>query len=122
VSFLVAPGGNLDRAFERGIGIEHAGRFERVDDPERAVEPAGVVLAFEVRSREQLGSRLCAGAKDIADAVDRGGEACVGQLLHQPIQRKLVRLGEGRLVHAGLVRANGTERIEIGENALAVCA
>ena len=43
-----------------------------------------------------------------------------GSRCDQPFQRAHVRLGEGRLVHAGLVGADGTERIEIGKNAGAI--
>ena len=33
-----------------------------------------------------------------------------------------MRLGEGRLVHAGLVGADGAQRVEVGEHARAVGA
>ena len=80
MAFLVAPGGDLDRAVERRrIGIEHARGLERVDDAERAVEPAGIVLAFEMRARKELWAGLGADADDIADTVDCGGKACLGQ-------------------------------------------
>ena len=123
MAFLVAPRGDLDSAVDAGIGVEHARGFERIDDAERAVEPAGMVLAFEMRAGQQLRPGLGAGAEHIADAVDRRPSSpASGNLRGQPLQRAHVRLGEGRLVHAGLVGADGTERIEIGENALAIGA
>ena len=48
----------------------HARGLERIDDAERSIEPAGMVLAFEMRAREQLWAGLRAGAEHIADAVD----------------------------------------------------
>ena len=58
MAFLVAPGRDLDGALDVRIGIEHAGGFQRIDDAERPVEPAGIVLAFQMRAREQLWSGL----------------------------------------------------------------
>ena len=58
--------------------------FERVDDAKRAVEPAGVVLAFQMRTREQFCARLGAAAQHVADAVDDGSKPCLRQLAGQP--------------------------------------
>ena len=49
MSFLVAPGRNLDRAVCIRIAIDDAGGFERINHAERPIEPARVVLAFEMR-------------------------------------------------------------------------
>ena len=67
--------------FTLGSGLMHAGGFERIDDAKRPIEPARVVLAFEMRSGQQFRSGLCAGAEHIADAVDLGGEAGLGKPL-----------------------------------------
>ena len=48
--FLVAPGRNFDRAVCRRIAIDDAGGFERIDHAERSIEPARVVLAFQMRA------------------------------------------------------------------------
>ena len=48
MSFLVAPGCDFDGAFGIRIGIDDAGGFERIDDAERSIEPARIVLAFEM--------------------------------------------------------------------------
>ena len=88
MSFLVAPRRDLDGAFDIGIGIEHAGGFQRIDDAKRPVEPARIVLAFEMGAGQQIRSGPCAGAEQIADAVDGGGE--VG--FRQPV----VQLGAGK--------------------------
>src|SRR5262249_41984244 len=58
MAFLVAPGRDLDGAGNGGIAIQHAGRFERIDNAQGAVEPARIVLALKVRSREQLRPRF----------------------------------------------------------------
>src|SRR6266702_286330 len=50
---------------------------------------------------------------DVADAVDRGGEAGCRQVLQEQVQSPLVRLTEGRLVNASFVGADGAKRIEI---------
>src|SRR5258708_7803358 len=47
--FLIAPCRDLDRAADGRIGIDHARGFEGIDDAQRPVEPARVVLAFEMR-------------------------------------------------------------------------
>lgn len=122
MAFLVAPGGDLDRAVEGAIGIEHARGLERVDDAERAVEPAGIVLAFEMRTRKQLWAGLGTGADDIADTVDCGGKACLGQSRAKPFQRTHMSVGEGRLVHAALVGAERPQCVEVGKDAGAVGA
>src|SRR4051794_19047117 len=92
MAFLVAPGGDFDSALGGGIWIEHAGGFQRVDDPERPIEPASIVLALQVRAREQFWPGLGAGAEHISDAVDFGCKAGVRQLLRQPLQGVHVRL------------------------------
>ena len=116
MSFLVAPCRDFDGAVDVRIGIDHARGFERIDDAERPIEPAGKILAFEMRARQQLRSGFRAGAEHIADAVDLGGEPCFGKPLRQPLQRAHMRLGESRLVNAGLVGADGAQRIEVGKD------
>src|ERR1043166_523687 len=47
--FLVAPGRNFDRALCVRIAIDDAGGFECIHHAERPIEPARVVLAFQMR-------------------------------------------------------------------------
>ena len=122
MAFLVAPCRDLDGAVDIRIGIDDAGGFERIDDAERSIEPARVVLAFEMRARQQFRPGFRAGAEHVADAVDLGRKACLGKPLRQPLQRAHMRLRESRLVNAGLVGADGTERVEIGKDPGAVDA
>ena len=113
MSFLIAPRRDFNGAFEVRVGIENARGFEGVHDAKRPIEPARVVLAFEMRPGQQPGSGLRTGAQHIADAVDRSGQPGLGQPLHQPLQRAQMRLGEGRLVNSGFVGADATQRSEI---------
>jgi len=46
MSFLIAPCRDFDGAVDGRIGIDRAGGFERIDDAERAVEPACEILAL----------------------------------------------------------------------------
>ena len=120
MAFLVAPGCDLDGALDIRVGIDDAGGFKRIDDTQRTIEPARVILAFEMRARQQFRARFRAGAQHIADAIDLGRQSRLGEPLHQPFQRAHMRLREGRLVNAGLVGADATQRIEVGEDAGAV--
>ena len=85
MAFLVAPGRDFDGAVDVRIGIDDAGGFERIDDAERPIEPAGVILAFEMRARQQFRSGFRAGAEHVADAVDLGRKAGLGKPLRQPL-------------------------------------
>src|SRR5262249_52286548 len=58
MAFLVAPCGDFDGAGNGGIAIENARGLECVDNAQGSVEPAGKILALEVRAREQLRTRL----------------------------------------------------------------
>jgi len=105
--FLVTPGGDFDRALGGGVGIDHARCFKGIDHAKWSIEPAGEILAFEMRAGEQFRSRFAACAQHVTNAVDFGGEAGLGQSLSQPLQRAHVRFGKGRPVDAGSVRADG---------------
>src|SRR5690242_21741211 len=48
MAFLIAPGRKLDRAVYVLIGIDDAGGFERIDHTERPIEPACMVLTFQM--------------------------------------------------------------------------
>jgi hypothetical protein len=73
-----------------------------------------------MRSGQQFRSGFCAGAEDVADAVDISSEPCLGKPLRKPLQRAHMRLRESRLVNAGLVGTDGTERIKIREDPSAI--
>ncbi len=62
---LIGEGADIDR--QAGPRQRDAG-----DDAERAVEPAGLVLRFDVAADEQMRAGAGMAAIDIADAVDRG--------------------------------------------------
>src|SRR5579864_145260 len=54
MTFFVAPASDLHRALDAWIVIDHPRRFERVNNAKGAVEPAGEVLALQMRARKQL--------------------------------------------------------------------
>ena len=58
MSFLVAPRCDFDGAVDFRIRIDDAGGFERIDDAQRTIEPAGIILAFEMRAGQQFCSGL----------------------------------------------------------------
>jgi hypothetical protein len=122
MTFLVAPGRHFNRAVYIRIAVDDSGGLERIDHAERSIEPARVVLAFQMRPRQQFRPGLGAGAEDVADAVDFAPEAGLGKPLHQPRQRGEMRFRKRRLVNAGLVGADGAQRVEVGEDAGAVGA
>src|SRR5581483_9504977 len=92
--------------------------FQRVDAAERAIEPARMVLRLEVRARQCLGAARLALSQNIADAVDRGLEPGRRALLGEPVARRDVFGRERRPMHAGLVGTEGTQLVEIAEEAV----
>ena len=121
MSFLVAPGRDLDGAGGVRIGIDDAGGFERIDDAERPIEPARVILAFEMRAGQQFRSGFrgwcrahCRCRRSRRQVLPRAVAAA------SHLQRAHMRLREGRLVNAGLVGADAAQRIEIAEDPGAV--
>src|SRR5215203_1301411 len=115
---LVAPGRDVDAKIgRRRILGKRAGGLEAVDDAERAVEPAGMVLALEMRAGEHLWPRRPARSEDAADAVDLGVEPGLGESLGEPVPRLDVLAREGRAVDAGLVGTELREPAEVAEEA-----
>jgi hypothetical protein len=86
MSFLIAPGRDLDGAGGARIWIDDAGSFERIDHAERPIEPARVILALEMRTGQKFRSGFRGCAEHIADAVDLGVKSCLGQSLGKPLQ------------------------------------
>src|SRR6185312_6453917 len=71
MALLVGPGDRLDPdPVERQVAGKSARRFERVDDAERAVEPAAARLRLAVRADQQNSPGALVMAEHIADAVD----------------------------------------------------
>src|SRR4051794_372878 len=118
---LVAPGRDVDAEIggRRVLGKGARG-LEAVDDAERAVEPASMVLALEMRAGEHLTPRRAAEAEDAADAVDRGVEPGLGEAVGEPVPRLDVLAREGRAMHAGLVGAELRERAQVAEEAAGI--
>jgi hypothetical protein len=73
-----------------------------------------------MRPGQQFRPRFRACAEHIADAVDISSEPRIGKPMHKPLQRAHMRLRESRLVNAGLVGADATERSEIRKDPRAI--
>src|SRR6185436_14443741 len=95
--------------------LKRARGFERVDAAERAVEPAGMVLRFQMRAGENLGAARPALSQNVADTVDRRFESRFGAALGKPCARGDILRREGRAMDAGLVAAEGTQLGKIAE-------
>src|SRR5690349_17183549 len=92
--------------------------FQRIDAAKRPIEPTRIVLAFEMRSRQSLGTARTALSEDVGDAIDLGIQPCLTHPGHEPLPRGDVRSGEGGTVNAGLVAAKAGERLQVREDAL----
>ena len=119
--FLVAERRDIDA--EAGAGRvlgEGPRRLQRVDDAERAVEPAGMVLRLDVGAGEHLAAGRAGKSQHVADAVDDRLEPGLSHALGQPLARRHVLGREGRPVHAGLVGADLAQRVEIAQQAVGI--
>src|SRR5205814_10253906 len=62
--------------------------FERVDAAERAVEPARMVLRFQMRAGEDLAAARLALSQNVPNAVDGGLKSCRRALFGKPRARR----------------------------------
>ena len=114
---LVRPRHRLDaEALQRGVRSKSARQFERIDDTERAVEPAAVRLRLAVRADEQPARGAGVAADDIADAVDDRVEPGGGKLFGQPLPRGDILWRIGWPVHTGLVAPEFGQPLQIGDD------
>ena len=120
MSFFIAPCRNFDGAVDVRVGIDNSGGLKGIHDAERPIEPAGEILAFEMRPGQQFRSGVCAGAEHIADAIDRNREPCLRKPRGKPLQRAHMRLRESRLVNAGFVGTDAAECIKIRQDPSAI--
>ena len=119
MALLVAECRDVDADLAGLLGQRPRG-FERIDDAECAVEPAGMILGFEMRAGEHLAAGRARAAEHIADAVDRRLEAGLRHAFGQPLARHDVFGREGRTMDAGLVGAEGAQRVQIAEHAVRI--
>jgi hypothetical protein len=121
MAFLVAPGRDVDAHVAHfRVVAERPRRLEPVDDAERAIEPAGVVLAFDMRAGQQARPAGAAVADHGADAVDARVQPGLLEPVAEPMTRLDVLRREGRAVHAGLVGAEGRQRAQVAKDAVGV--
>src|ERR1700722_16129694 len=75
MALLVGPGNRLDpEPRQRIVAAQGPRRFQRIDDAERAVEPAAMRLGLAVRADQQASVGAWVAADHVADAVDDGVE------------------------------------------------
>src|SRR2546423_4354509 len=117
MSLLVAEHHDIDAGIAARF-LNAAGGLERVDAAERAIEPAGMVLRFQMRAGKDFAAARPALSQNIADAIDRRLEAGLGAPLREPLPRCDVFGRKRRAVHASLVGAEGAQLIEIAEQAV----
>ena len=77
-----------------------------------------MILAFKVRSREDLATARAALAEDVGDAVDLGIEPCLSHAPREPLSCSDVLGGERRAMHARLVSAEGCKGPQVRQHAL----
>ena len=119
--FLVRPGDRLDA--EPGairVVAEGARQFERVDDAERAVQPAAARLRLAVRADQQSPLGIARAADHVSDAVDHRVEPRLGEFVGEPLARGDIDGRIGRPVDAGLVAAEFGEALQVGEQPFTV--
>ena len=113
MAFLIGEGADIDRqarASERDAG----------HDAERAVEPAGLVLRFDVAADQQVRTGTFVPAIDVADAVDRSIQSAGRQPVHQPAPRFHILRREGRAMHAGAERADLPQFVQVTQEGIRI--
>jgi hypothetical protein len=121
MALFVEPRGDVDTHIrEARVRAQDSRRLQRVDDPERAIEPAGVVLAFEMRPGEHPCARRAAVADHVGDAVDPGVEPRRLEPRRKPVARLDVLRRQGGAVNAGLVGAESGEFAQVAEDAVGI--
>ena len=82
--------------------LDRARGLERVDAAERAIEPAGVILRFQVRAGKDFAAASPALSQNVADAVDRCLEPGFSAPLREPRARRDILRRKRRAVNAGI--------------------
>ena len=118
---LIGPGGDFDREIRTtGILVESACNFEPIDDAERAIEPARMVLRLRMRADQQPRTWFSRPGENIADAVDRRVKTGRRQLLDEPGSRRHVLRRIGRPMHAGLIFPEFRQTALVGKQAFSI--
>ena len=77
-----------------------------------------MILAFKVRSREDLAAARAALAEDVGDAVDLSIKSCLSHAPREPLSCSDVLGGERRAMHASLVSAEGCKGPQVRQHPL----
>ena len=113
MTFLIGEGTDIDR--EAGSGERDAGH-----DPERAIEPAGLVLGFDMAAHQQMRAGAFVPAINVADAVNGGIQAACRQAIDQPAPRFHVLRREGGPMDAGAERADAAQFVQVTEEGVGI--
>ena len=89
MSFLIAPCRDFDRAAKVGVGIDDAGGLQRIDDAKRPIEPARIILAFEMRAGQQLSVRISCLSRSHCRCHRLSRPARLGQALGKPLSERM---------------------------------
>ena len=76
-----------------------------------------MVLGFQMTAKQEFWAGGGVFADNIADTIDFGGEPGFGQFPGQPVPGFHVVRAVSGAVHAGFIRADGAQRVEVGEQA-----
>ena len=110
MAFLIAIGTNVHR---QAGPRERECRHHAGD----AIQPAGLVLGFQMAADQQMRAAALVAAEHVADAVDRRIEADGRHFPHQPAPAVHIVPAEGGAMHAGAERAELAQRIEVLQEA-----
>ena len=113
MTFLVGEGTDIDR--EAGSGERDPGH-----DPERPIEPAGLVLGFNVATYQQMRAGPFVPAINVADAINGCIQAACRQAINQPAPQFHVLRREGGPMDAGAERADAAQFVQVTEEGVGI--
>ncbi len=113
MTFLIGEGTDIDR--EAGSGERHAAH-----DPERPIEPTGLVLGFDVATHQQMRAGAFVPAINIADAINGGIQAACRQAINQPAPRFHVLRRESGPMDAGAERADPAQFVQVTQKGVGI--
>ncbi|WP_332308988.1 hypothetical protein [Roseococcus microcysteis] len=108
VALLIGEGDDIHRQ-------PGAGKRDTRHHTQRAIQPAGLILAFDMAAHQQMRTRPGVAAEDIADAVHAGLQPHLAHAVHQPAAAFHVLGREGGAVHAGLVGPDLPKLVQVLE-------
>src|SRR5262249_236037 len=102
----------------RGMFGHSASRLESVDAAKRPVEPARMVLALQMGSRQHFGAARTASPENVGDAVNLGVEPGLPHAQDKPLACRNFLRRQRRAMPPGLVGAELRKPAQVGEDTL----